>query len=68
MTPDPERALSSLELLLLGIGQPEMPRVGPLRSGSVCPQCGQGRLDYNGLLQLECPRCGYASGEGGGCT
>ena len=68
MTPDPERALSSLELLLLGIGQPEMPKVGPLRSGSVCPQCGQGRLDYNGLLQLECPRCGYASGEGGGCT
>jgi len=45
-----------------------MPKVEPLRSGSACPQCGQGRLDYNGLLQLECPRCGYVNAEGGGCT
>ena len=24
-----------------------------------CPQCGQGILDYNGLLDLVCPVCGY---------
>jgi uncharacterized protein (DUF983 family) len=30
-----------------------------LRMGDPCPQCGQGKLDYNGLLELECPRCGY---------
>ena len=52
----------------MGIDQPEILKVTPLRSGVVCPQCGQGRLDYNGLLQLECPRCGFVNAEGGGCT
>lgn len=27
--------------------------------GSICPNCGKGKLDYNGLLELECPICGY---------
>jgi uncharacterized protein (DUF983 family) len=41
----------------------------PPRSGDACPACGQGRLDYNGLLELECPACGYRyGGEAGGCT
>jgi hypothetical protein len=65
---EPERRLSSLELLLMGIGHPEASQSEPLRSGAPCPNCGEGRLDYNGLLQLECPRCGYVNGEGGGCT
>jgi predicted RNA-binding Zn-ribbon protein involved in translation (DUF1610 family) len=34
--------------------------------GSICPQCGQAVLDYDGLLNLVCPLCGFS--EGGGCT
>ena len=30
-----------------------------LRSGALCPRCHLGRLDYNGLLELACPECGY---------
>jgi hypothetical protein len=40
----------------------------PPRSGSPCPGCGKGRLDYNGLLDLECPSCGYTLSGGAGCT
>jgi hypothetical protein len=29
-----------------------------LRAGMTCPYCHQAQLDYNGLLQLMCPRCG----------
>jgi hypothetical protein len=29
-----------------------------LRAGMACPCCHQAQLDYNGLLQLMCPRCG----------
>jgi hypothetical protein len=61
--------LSSLEKLLLGIDQPEIIQTtAPLRKGETCPACGEGILDYNGLLQLECPACGFVSSEGGGCT
>ena len=40
----------------------------PVRPGGPCPRCGTGRLDYNGLLELECPACGYVIGGGAGCT
>jgi len=64
-----EKHLSSLEKLLLGIDLPDLPKtVRPLRKGEVCPNCGAGLLDYNGLLQLQCPSCGFVNGEGGGCT
>jgi len=64
-----EKQLSSLEKLLLGIDQPVIgPAIEPLKRGQPCPNCKEGRLDYNGLLQLECPACGFVSGEGGGCT
>lgn len=36
--------------------------------GDICPQCGQGKLDYNGLLELECPRCGYRYSTAGSYT
>lgn len=32
------------------------------RPGELCPQCREGRLDYDGLLNLVCPKCGYALG------
>ncbi|MFL7870645.1 MAG: hypothetical protein AB8I58_17580 [Anaerolineales bacterium] len=48
--------------------QPAEDARAPLRTGSICPACGKGKLDYNGLLALECPKCGYTSSEGGGCT
>jgi hypothetical protein len=35
---------------------------GEFRAGDLCPQCKQGRLDYDGLLNLSCPHCGYAVG------
>jgi len=61
--------LSSLEKLLLGIDQPiNKITVAPLRRGGNCPLCGEGELDYNGLLQLECSTCGFVDSDGGGCT
>lgn len=40
----------------------------PLKRGVLCPQCCEERLDYNGVLDLECPKCGFVVGGGGGCT
>lgn len=34
----------------------------PLRAGDLCPICGSAHLDYDGLLNLACPKCGYALG------
>jgi len=64
-----KKNLSSFEKLLLGLEKPNLPHLKePLRRGSVCPQCGLGTLDYNGMLQLECHACGFVNGEAGGCT
>ena len=35
------------------------------RYGGKCAKCGRGKLDYNGLLQLVCPLCGYVAESGG---
>ncbi|MEI6291453.1 MAG: hypothetical protein WCP19_13565 [Chloroflexota bacterium] len=45
-------------------------RIGkrPVRIGEPCPRCGLGILDYNGMLDLECPVCAFTEGPGGGCT
>jgi hypothetical protein len=40
----------------------------PLHAAALCPQCGQGLLDYDGLLNLACASCGFNTGGGGGCT
>ncbi|MCX6080725.1 MAG: hypothetical protein NTW32_14440 [Chloroflexi bacterium] len=45
-----------------------LPSQRPVRRGESCPRCGLGRLDYNGLIDLECPVCGYSEGSGAGCT
>jgi uncharacterized protein (DUF983 family) len=62
------RNLSAYELSLVEPVPGSVPTVRA-RSGDRCPACGQGKLDYNGLLELACPDCGYVvSGAGGGCT
>ena len=38
----------------------------PPRAGDICPQCGQGVLDYDGMLNLACAACGFALA--GSCT
>lgn len=47
--------------------EPEVCLLRPPRSGDPCPHCGKGKLDYNGLLELECTRCGYRYSSGA-CT
>ncbi|MDY6872890.1 MAG: hypothetical protein SVR81_02825 [Chloroflexota bacterium] len=37
-----------------------------LHPGKLCPRCGEGKIDYNGLLHLVCPVCGLT--EAGACT
>jgi hypothetical protein len=37
----------------------------PPHVGEPCPRCKVGRLDYDGLLNLSCPHCGYSLGGGG---
>ncbi len=32
------------------------------RVGDLCPKCHSGELDYDGMLNLACPVCGYALG------
>jgi uncharacterized protein (DUF983 family) len=64
-----KRNLSSFEILLLQIDPPvTQEAISPLRKDSLCPQCENAYLDYNGLLQLECSACGFINGESGGCT
>ncbi|MFN2198939.1 MAG: hypothetical protein ACK2UW_22665 [Anaerolineales bacterium] len=33
-----------------------------LRPGDRCPVCGRANMDYDGLLNLICPACGYVLG------
>jgi hypothetical protein len=33
-----------------------------LRAGDLCPQCMTERMDYDGLLNLSCPKCRFALG------
>jgi uncharacterized protein (DUF983 family) len=30
--------------------------------GTICPDCGKGKLEYDGLLNLNCPNCGLVIG------
>ncbi len=38
------------------------------RSGDRCPICQQGVLDYDGLLNLACAKCGAVVNTGGAFT
>ena len=33
-----------------------------VRFGSLCPTCKKGIIDYDGMLNLVCPNCGFTSG------
>jgi len=33
-----------------------------LHPGDACPECKEGTLDYDGMLNLSCDRCGYSIG------
>lgn len=46
----------------------ENPVVDPLKPGDFCPICQEGRMDYDGLLNLACNECGYTLSEAAGCT
>lgn len=41
--------------------QNNRPEMAP-HAGDACPRCHTGRLDYDGMLNLACPVCGYAMG------
>jgi hypothetical protein len=46
-------------LLLHKRGQPAGGKHTELRSGDLCPDCGKGRLGFDGLLNLACSRCDF---------
>jgi Zn finger protein HypA/HybF involved in hydrogenase expression len=33
-----------------------------IRSGDQCPACQSDYMDYDGMLNLTCPSCGYTQG------
>ena len=49
-------------LMLEGEGQVQVEQQDTPREfqiGDICPVCQIGHLDYNGVLNLECPQCRY---------
>lgn len=56
-----KKTLSAFELTILQPQEPAPPQE-ELHPGDLCPQCGQGILEYDGTLTLRCPNCGYGAG------
>ena len=44
------------------VDQMDQPKFGRLRAGDTCPICQVDQLDYDGLLNLACTRCGFSLG------
>lgn len=63
MTKDNNRTESNQEeidlTLNLDLGG-ERSNYAEIRAGDVCPQCGQAEIDYDGMLNLVCPNCGFS--------
>jgi hypothetical protein len=38
----------------------QLAEIHELHSGDLCPRCRAATLDYDGLLNLACPACGFA--------
>lgn len=32
------------------------------QAGKLCPVCGEAEIDYDGMLNLVCPKCGFYEG------
>ena len=47
-------------LVLRELDASEEKETGEPRPGDKCPQCKEGSLDYDGMLNLSCDRCGYS--------
>ena len=56
----------SLESAPFVVTLAEMPPGDPKQpaphAGDPCPHCHAGQLDYDGMLNLACPACGYSLG------
>ena len=52
----PEDGDEEIKPLMVDLVVPE------IRRGDRCPMCQQGIMDYDGLLNLVCPVCGYVLG------
>jgi hypothetical protein len=54
-----EQVLATPFAYLLEATDQEETNPPPARVGDRCPRCGEANLDYDGLLNLHCPRCDY---------
>ena len=59
----PSGAAINFQMNLLVSGGPYKERKHP-RAGELCQRCGKAVLDYDGLLNLACDRCGYSLSGG----
>jgi uncharacterized protein (DUF983 family) len=63
-----DQTAPTLNPKLKRVPAPKPESIRPPRRGDVCPNCGAGKLDYNGVLDLACENCGYSLSGGAGCT
>jgi hypothetical protein len=62
---DQEKSMPVLDWLpeALRIAYLEAPQeTAEMHAGDTCPRCLKGVLDFDGLLNLACPQCGYSLG------
>ena len=57
-SPTPEPRMDGYDLLPLAV-EPGSGSASELRAGDHCPHCHIGKMDYDSLLNLICPECGY---------
>jgi uncharacterized protein (DUF983 family) len=62
---DQEKSLPALDWLpeALRVANRDAPQeTVEMKAGDTCPRCQKGVLDFDGLLNLACPQCGYSLG------